>query len=294
MAGTEYASPLLQFVPHDHSGPTVIALARLQLTMDAFEVREFEKDADDVDAHRRLWAMKRDAVPEVRERYMRTIEAARAQGANIVVFGEMTYPALGRLEEDEPFEKQLQECADAYGMHVVAGSSHQVQAPPAQRYNMSRIFVPQADKPFEQKKHISAHRTGEIVDIPPVPRVTVLGMAGCNYGVIICADATDGNLSRQIGKQNGDDGQCYRPIHVLMCPSFSYSSAMFDRAHVFANQAQAHVAIVNGLDDPGVGICALYRPGLGAPPLDPFHEDDELSVYHVKDFSLPVRRVAAV
>lgn len=282
-------APTAFFYPHDHTGTATVALARLKLSLhDSFEPVEFPNK--DSRLYRRLQRMKTDWVARVRDAYVETIAEAAERQADFVCFGELTYPHNDDEDAEAEFAAELQRLADEHGMHIIAGSFHRFDGPAGARWNASRTFVPGRARPVEQIKFFTAKATGEYVDVITPPRTEVVGTPDCNYATVICVDVAGTFVAASIGERNVDAMQEFRPIHLVFCPSFSRSSAMFGHAAKFSTISGATTALVNGCLDEGVGETALYQHGNRK--INHVDETAMLRLYHIAQFIVPPRQVA--
>ncbi len=174
-----------------------------------------------------LFKLRNDRVEGVRKKAREMMEAAHAEGVNLLLFPEL---AIDLNYSD--LLNEMTSLAKEYGMYVVPGSYHVND----KKQNVSKVLGPEGVL-WEQEKHIPAtihiegKRIDEGIETGAYPMKTVV--CSTEFGriaITICRDFLDMDLRVEL--KNSEP-----PVDIVLNPAFTPVTADFRAAHFDARRS---------------------------------------------------------
>ena len=234
---------LLKEYPKIQRREVKVAIAQIGLSESGDLINEFYEEKTSG-----LLGLREEKIPIILEKVKKMIKEAHENGANILVFPEMTID----LNYGQ-FLEEISNLAKLYDMYIIPGSFHNLET----NQNISMVIGPEGIV-WEQEKHIPAlihiegRRFEESIKVNVLPRQTII----CNteYGriaIIICRDFLDMDLRVEL--KNFEP-----PIDFIFNPAFTPVTADFKAAHFDARRSiYAYCFFVNVAE---FGESLIYTP----------------------------------
>jgi predicted amidohydrolase/tetratricopeptide (TPR) repeat protein len=213
---------LLMEHPKSPKNECRVAIAQIGVSTSGDVVTEFyEEKAPGI------FGLRPEKVETVRSKMKSMIEAAHAQGVNVLLFPELTVDLnYSELLND------VTSLAKAYQMYIIPGSYHVEKT----KRNISVVLGPDGIL-WQQEKHIPAvihhegKRLNEGIDVGALPRKTIV----CNtefgrMAILICRDFLDMDLRVELKN--------FEPaVDLVFNPAFTPVTADFRAAHFDARRS---------------------------------------------------------
>jgi len=175
----------------------------------------------------RLVKIKDGLADDIADTILRTSRKAFESGAKIIVFSEFSYP----ISQYNKLNPELKRFCDETDTFVIAGSFHEIRTCD-EDYGFSKcpIYDVQGNITYQYKNSSgSCGGRQEVIKPPKSRNLWVIHSRYGTFSVPICIDFLDANLHKNLNKLN-KKGSLYRPIDLLIIPSYTDNSKMFCQA----------------------------------------------------------------
>lgn len=174
----------------------------------------------------KIWIIAdKDRREQLRTDFLKYLEQAAKEGANLICFNELAFPISDDSEENKLFHQRIKRLVNKYSLFLIAGSYHDND----RCYNLSPIFAPKSpEKPAPEvaphAKLNSAARANELIRIPSNRHTRYYVTSYGAFTVLICIDVYDPALIFRLMMKNHPFSQ-EENIDIIFVPSFDLIGA---------------------------------------------------------------------